>query len=80
MPSINFDDDPESTFEEIKSIKVSSFRKLFKNKIICKEILPILFPQNKSLKLLHQYFSQQKEQHNIYKTLSNNIMEYIELS
>jgi hypothetical protein len=80
MPSINFDDDPESTFEEIKSIKISVFRKLFSNKIIYREILPILFPENKSLKLLHRHFSQQDERHTIYKTLSNNIMEYIKPS
>jgi hypothetical protein len=77
MPSINFDDDAVSTFEEIKHIDISLFRKLFNNKIVCKEILPILFPENKSLELLHQYFSQKEEQHNIYKTLSNKIMEYI---
>ena len=80
MPSINFDDDPISTFEEIKSIKVSTYRKLFNNKLICKEILPILFPENKSLKLLHQYFFQQEEQHDIYKVLSDKIVEYIKLS
>jgi len=79
MPSINFDDDAVSTLEEIKHIEVSVFRKLFNNRIICKEILPILFPENKSLKLLHQYFSQREEQHNIYKTLSKKIMEYIKL-
>jgi len=80
MPSINFDDDAVSTFEEIKHIEVSVFRKLFNNKIICKDILPILFPENKSLKLLHQYFYQQEEQHNIYKTLSHKIMDYIKSS
>jgi hypothetical protein len=80
MPSINFDDDAESTFEEIKSIEFSIFRKLFDNKIICKEILPILFPRNESLELLHRYFSLQEKQNNIYKTLSNKIIEYIKLS
>ena len=80
MPSINFDDDAESTFEEIKDIEISVFRKLFNNKIICNEILPILFPENKSLELLHKYFSQQEKQNNIYKTLSDKIIEYIKLS
>ena len=77
MPSINFDEDAESTFEEIKSIELSVFRKLFNNKNICMEILPILFPHNKSLELLYRYFSQPEKQNIIYKTLSKKIMEYI---
>ncbi|WP_461255894.1 HpyAIV family type II restriction enzyme [Treponema sp. R80B11-R83G3] len=77
MPSINFDDDDKSTFEEIRCIEVSVFRKLFNNRDICKEILPILFPENKSLELLHNFFSQQKNKNNIYKTLSDKIKEYI---
>ena len=77
MPSVNFDEDAISTFEEIKSIKVSEFRKLFNNKIVCKEILPILFPENKTLVLLHEYFSKQEKQNSIYKTLSDKIKEYL---
>jgi len=79
IPSINFDDDAVSTFEEIKDIEISIFRKIFNNRTICKEILPILFPENKTLKLLSRYFSQQKERNSIYKTLSNKLMEYTKL-
>ena len=77
MPSINFDENAINTFEEIKSIKVSSYRKLFNNKTICKEILPILFPGKKTLGLLHEYFSKQEKQHSIYKTLSDKVKEYL---
>ena len=42
MPSVNLDDDAKNTFEEIKYIEVFVFRKLFNNKEICKEIIPIL--------------------------------------
>jgi hypothetical protein len=80
MPSINFDENAENTFEEIKLIKVSSYRKLFNNKVVCKEILPILFPENKTLELLHKYFSKQEKQNSIYKTLSDKIIEYIKSS
>jgi len=38
MPSINFDEDAKNTFEEIKDIEVSVYRKLFNNNEICKEI------------------------------------------
>jgi hypothetical protein len=75
MPSINFDDNPKSTFEEIKSIEISVFRKLFNNKSVCKEILPILFPENKSFKLLQEYFTKQEDKHGIYKTLSIKIKD-----
>lgn len=77
MPSINFDDDAESTFEEIKCLDVSVFRKLFNNQIICTELLPIIFPQNKTLKLLNKYFSQLEKRNSIYEALTNKIMEYI---
>jgi len=78
MPSINFDDDSVSTFEEIKCIDVSLFRKLFDNQEICKEILPILFPTNKVLRLLYEYFLQKSYEESIYKTLSDKILEIIE--
>ena len=75
MPSINFDEDAKSTFEEIKLIETSIFRKLFSDKIICNDILPIIFPNNETLKLLNNYFLQQKN--SIYVALSNKINEYI---
>ena len=77
MPSINFDDDAKSTFEEIKAIEVSVFRKLFDNIAVCNEILPVLFPKNASLILLQKYFSEKGEQQSIYKTLSEKINVYI---
>ena len=80
MPSINFDDEAEKTFEEIKNIEASVFRKLFNNKIVCNEILPILFPKNESLELLYKHFSEHEKQNSIYKTLSYKIMEYLKLS
>jgi hypothetical protein len=73
MPSINFDDDAENTFAEIKDIDVSLFRKLFNNKEICKEIFPVLFPEKKVLYLLHNAFLQNANERSIYKTLANRI-------
>jgi len=77
MPSVNLDNDPENTFVEIKTINVSIYRKLFNNAKICKEILPIIFPEKKTLVLLQEYFIQQEEQHSIYKTLAQKICEYM---
>jgi len=76
MPSINFDEDAKNTFEEIKDIEVSIYRKLFNNNEICKEILPILFPENKVLRLLHKYFLERQDQ-SIYNTLSFKLKEFI---
>jgi len=78
MPSVNFDDDASDTFYEIKDIDISVFNKIFKNDEICREILPILFPENKVLQLLHEYFIQKAEQGNIYITLSHKIKRTIE--
>jgi hypothetical protein len=80
MPSINFDEDAQSTFDEIKNIEVSVFRKMFNNKTICNEILQILFPQNKSLILLQKHFELLGKQHSIYNNLSIKIMENIKLT
>jgi hypothetical protein len=77
MPSINFDDKPENTFEEIKDVDVSIFRRMFNNEEICREILPILFPENKVLRFLHKYFLQ-KANRSIYKTLADKIKEIID--
>jgi hypothetical protein len=77
MPSINFDDDARSSFDEIKCIDLSLFRKLFNNEEIRKEILPILFPERKVLKLLHEYFLQRSPTGSIYKTLANKTKEII---
>lgn len=79
MPSVNFDEDSKNTFDEIKDIDVSLFRKLFDNKEICKEILPILSPEGKVLELLHKYFLQKSEEKSIYKTLANKTKEIIRL-
>jgi hypothetical protein len=73
MPSINFDEDAEKSFEEIKNISVSDFRKLFKNQSVCKEILPILFPEDRVLHLLYKYFSGLKSRKTIYATLATRI-------
>jgi hypothetical protein len=77
MPSINFDDDAQITFEEIKDIDAPLFRKMFNNNEICREILPILFPEKKVLQLLYKYFQEKSTERSIYKTLANKIKTII---
>lgn len=71
MPEINFDLEPEDTFEEIMSLKPIVFRKLFSNEEIRTQILPILFPTGEVFKLLKEYFNTQTLP--IYKTLADAI-------
>ena len=71
MPEINFDINARNVFEEIKNLQPIVFRKLFNNKDIIEQIFPIIFPEGKVLKLLHDYFMEKNEP--IYKTLSSII-------
>ncbi|MDR1911992.1 MAG: restriction endonuclease [Helicobacteraceae bacterium] len=75
MPSVNFDENAENSFEEIKKLSVFVFRKLFNNGEVCREILPILFPGNKTLHLLREYFCEQRK--TIYANIANKITEII---
>lgn len=77
MPSINFDESAEDSFNEIKDLKSSLYRKLFENKDICEQILPILFPENKVPKLLMEYFRNLGQTKTIYKNLANSINNYL---
>jgi len=71
LPEINFDIDAHHTFNEIKDLKPLVFRKLLENEEIFNEIVLTLFPEKKTLKLLHEYYSQQHE--SIYKTIANKL-------
>ena len=59
MPEINLDLDYKRSFEEIKAIKSSVYRKLLNNEEIINQIFPIIFPEKKVLRLLIQYFQNQ---------------------
>lgn len=80
MPSVNFDENPQESFEEIKDLSTTIYRKLFGNENICKEILPILFPQNQTLKLLKNYFEELGNNISIYRNLAIMINKIINIS
>lgn len=75
MPSINFDEDADNSFYEIKDLRPLVFRKIFYNKEVCNIILPILFPDNLVLNRLVEYYSAKTE--SIYKRIADLIREYI---
>lgn len=73
FPEINFDLEPQKTFEEIKNLKPSVFRNLLTNDKIFKEIILTLFPQKTTLKLLYDFFLEQNA--TIYQNLAKKLYE-----
>jgi len=67
IPEVNFDKEPEQSFEEIKDLSPSIYRKLFDNEELYKEIVLTIFPEKKTLILLKNYFEMKDKK--IYKTL-----------
>lgn len=77
MPSINLDENPEKSFEEICNLKPIIFRNLFSDERICEEILPIIFSENKTLTLLKNEFLERGKSQTIYKSLAEKIDTYL---
>jgi hypothetical protein len=73
LPETNFDLDYKDSFKEIKDLSPALFRRIFNNKKMCKEILSIIFPENKTLQLLLDYFKEKSAEKTIYKTLSEEL-------
>lgn len=71
LPDINFDMEAEKTFEEIKNLDKSIYRKLFEQEKIIKEFFPVIFPKGKVLKMLKENF--QKQEGKIYENLAISI-------
>src|SRR3989344_4380344 len=62
LPETNFDLEAEHSFEEIKDLNPSIFRRLFENDEIFNEIILTVFPQKKTLKLLLEYFESKSQE------------------
>lgn len=71
MPEINFDNNANEVFEEIKNLSPIIFRKIFNNEDIIQQIFPIIFPTGETLCLLSNYFENQSGQ--IFQTLAEAI-------
>ncbi|MBM2778127.1 type II restriction endonuclease [Helicobacter pylori] len=70
LPSLNFDENPLESFKEIKDLAPSVYRKLLDNDGIFNLVL-ILFPEQKVLKMLAEYFKQQNK--TIYQQLESKL-------
>ncbi len=55
LPEINFDKNPEDSFDDIKELSPQIYRKLLSNPDL-DEVLCALFPERKTLTLLFEYF------------------------
>ncbi|EMH06880.1 hypothetical protein HMPREF1408_00216 [Helicobacter pylori GAM245Ai] len=72
LPSLNFDENPLESFREIKDLAPSVYRKLLDNDEIFNLVL-ILFPEQKVLKMLMEYFRQQNK--TIYQQLASKLAQ-----
>ncbi|WQW11962.1 restriction endonuclease [Helicobacter pylori] len=70
LPSLNFDENPLESFKEIKDLAPSVYRKLLDNDGIFNLVL-ILFPEQKVLKMLVEHFRQQNK--TIYQQLASKL-------
>ena len=70
LPETNFDLDAKESFEDIKELNPTYFRKLFQNEEIFNEIILTIFPEKKTLNLLLEFFKRKSIEKTIYKTLS----------
>ena len=75
FPVFNFDTTPEKSFEEIKDLRPGIFWKLFANEEIGKHILPILFPERKTLKILADYWAHKPGGADISRLMRERIAE-----
>ncbi len=73
LPSLNFDENPLESFREIKDLAPSVYRKLLDNDGIIFNLVLILFPEQKVLKRLVEYFKQQNK--TIYQQLASKLEE-----
>ena len=70
LPSLNFDENPLESFREIKDLAPSVYRKLLDNDEIFNLVL-ILFPEQKALKMLAEHFKRQNK--TIYQQLASKL-------
>lgn len=78
LPEINFDKAPNQSFDEIKNIPASIYRKLLANPNL-DDLLYVLFPEQETLHLLYEHFqkSYQVGRGKIFRTLQTQTAETI---
>lgn len=77
LPETNFDLNPTNSFEEIKDLNPTWFRKILTNDEVFNEIILTIFPEKETLRLLLDYFREKSTERKIYSTLGNLLKERI---
>jgi len=81
LPEINFDENPEESFDEIKDLELRNWRKILQNNKLWEEgIMYVLFRTGKTLRLILEYFRQQGSTpyRNLERSLRERLEEYYE--
>ena len=81
LPEINFDENPEQSFEEIKELEIRNWRKILQNDKLWEEgIIYVLFRTGETLRLVLEYFGQQSSTpyRNLERSLRERLEEYYE--
>lgn len=68
MPEVNFDNNADLAFEELKDLEPYIYRKILNNTKIVDDLFPIIFPKGTVLYRLTHYFSSKDEP--IYNNLA----------
>lgn len=79
FPEMNFDINAEKSFEELKDLPTGCWRKLFENDNIITEVFSVLFPQNKTLRLLKDYWEGNSNL-KVYKNLCSKLDNILEVN
>jgi hypothetical protein len=71
FPETNFDIEAENSFEEIKDLSPSLYRRILQDDTIFEEIILTLFPEKKTLRFLLNYFRSKASEKIIYRTIAD---------
>ncbi len=80
LPETNFDLNAQSSFEDIKDLNPTWFRKIFETDEVFDEIILTIFPEKETLRLLLTYFKSKSSEKTIYRTLCKLLEERLSTS
>ena len=77
LPEINFDNNPQDSFNEIKDLEIRFWRKILENEKLWEEgIMLAIFRNGETLRLLFEFFSGKEE--GTYQKLAEMIKQKLE--
>ncbi|MCX7909292.1 MAG: restriction endonuclease [Ignavibacteria bacterium] len=79
LPNINFDSSPKKSFEELKNLEPSVWKKILTNQLLWSEgVIKVIFKDGSTFKLLKSYFEtfQSKTYKQLFNILSEKLNEY----